>query len=147
MTRVEEIHSSRLWAAVLAIPGLVMLAVAASRPILGLRIGLGTAGGLMLAAALMAGSGFRYVFTATGLEISTLGYRLRSIAAGTIREYYPDRWNVAGGYGIRGLGASRAYVWGSQGVRIKIIDGEVFLGCHDPQAMIRNLDQLTQRAH
>ena len=124
MIRVEEVHNSLLFAAVLAIPGLVMLA-----------------------AALMAWSGFHYVFSEAGLEVSTLGYRLRSIPPEAIREYYAAPWGVVGGYGIRGLGASRAYVWGKQGVRIKLVEGEIFLGSSDPQDLIRNLDQLTHRAH
>jgi hypothetical protein len=145
--RVEEIHNSLLFAAVLAVPGLVMLAVAVSHSTLGLRIGLGVGGVVMLGAALMAWSGFHYVFTDAGLEVSTLGYRLRSIAPDAIREYYPAQWSVAGGYGIRGLGASRAYVWGNKGARIKLDDGKIFLGSSNPQELIRNLDQLTHRAH
>ena len=37
-----------------------------------------------------------------------------------------------GGYGIRGIGERRAYVWGNTGVRIMLSDGEVFLGHHEP---------------
>ena len=32
------------------------------------------------------------------------------------------------GYGIRGIGERRAYVWCNSGVRIMLSDGEVFLG-------------------
>jgi hypothetical protein len=146
MTCAEEVHNSPLWATVLATPGIVMLAVAASHAIPALRIGLGLGGVSMLAAAAVAGTGFRYS-APSALEIRTLGYRLRSIAAGTIREYHPAPRSAGGGYGIRGLGAFRAYVWGNQGVRVKIVDGELFLGSSDPQKLIRNLDQLTHRAH
>jgi hypothetical protein len=145
--RVEEVHNSLLFAAVLAVPALVMLTVAASHSIPGVRACLGVGGVVMLGAALMAWSGFHYVFTDAGLEVRTLGYRLRSIAPADIREYYPAQWSVAGGYGIRGLGASRAYVWGNRGVRIKLVDGEIFLGSSNSQELIRNLDQLTHGGH
>jgi hypothetical protein len=147
MTPVEEVHNSVLWAAALAIPGLAMLAFAVTHAIPALRVGLGFGGTVMLAAAAMAWTGFHYVFTPSGVEIRAFGHLLRNIPAAEIRDYHPDHWNVAGGYGIRGLGASRAYVWGNRGVRIKTSDGQVFLGCNDPQKLIRDLDQITNRNH
>lgn len=147
MMPAEEVHSSGLWAAVLAIPGIVMWAVAATHTIPALLIGLGVGGAVMLAAAAMAWSGFHYLFTPSGVEVRTFGFLLRTISGNEIQDYRPDRWSVAGGYGIRGLGASRAYVWGNRGVRIKTSDGQVFLGCSDPQKVIRELDQITNRAH
>ena len=82
-----------------------------------------------------------------GLEICTLGFTLRSIRSDEILDYRIDKWNVAGGYGIRGLGADRAYVWGSRGVRIVTSSGQVFLGSSDPQKIIRDLDQITNQTH
>ena len=64
-------------------------------------------------------SGFHYRFTHAGLEIRTLGLRLRSIPKEQIRDYRQDSWNWLGGYGIRGLGEDRAYVWTNSGVRIR----------------------------
>ena len=55
-----------------------------------------------------------------------------------------DRWKVIGGYGIRGLGNRRAYVWGTHGVRIKTTQGEVFLGHSEPEKIIRDLDLVTR---
>ena len=147
MMPAEEVHNSALWAAVLAIPGIVMLVVAATHAIPALRIGLGAGGIVMIAAAAMAWSGFHYLFTSSGVEIRTFGFLLRTISGDEISDYRPDSWNIAGGYGIRGLGASRAYVWGNRGVRIKTSEGQVFLGCKDPQKIIRELDQITSRAH
>ncbi len=48
-----------------------------------------------------------------------------------------------GGYGIRGIGDRRAYVWGNRGVRIKTSEGEVFLGHSEPEKIVRDLDLIT----
>jgi hypothetical protein len=88
----------------------------------------------------MAWNGFTYLFTSAGVEIRTLGFRLRSIPVEQIKEYAPDRWSLVGGYGVRGLGERRAYVWGNRGVRIKTSDGEVFLGHSNPDRIVRDLD-------
>jgi hypothetical protein len=53
-----------------------------------------------------------------------------------------DSWNVLGGYGIRGLGDRKAYVFGNRGVRITTSDGEVFLGHSEPERIIRDLDAM-----
>jgi hypothetical protein len=143
MIRAEEVHNSLLFAAILAISGLAMLTVAATHSILGIRILLGISGVIVLGAAAMALGGFHYLFSSAGVEIRTLGFRVRTISREEIRDYRPDRWNVAGGYGIRGLGASKAYVWGNRGVRIKTANGQVFLGCDDPQKLVRELDLVT----
>ena len=147
MNLAEEVHGSPLWAIVLAVPGIVMVAVAVSSSVLALRISLSLAAVVMFGAVALAWSGFRYVFTNLGLEIRTLGFTLRSIRSDEIRDYRIDKWNVAGGYGIRGLGADRAYVWGSRGVRIVTSSGQVFLGSSDPQKIIRDLDQITNQKH
>ena len=89
---------------VLAVPGIVMVAVAVSSSVLALRISLSLAAVVMFGAVALAWSGFRYVFTNLGLEIRTLGFTLLSIRSDEIRDYRIDKWNVAGGYGIRGLG-------------------------------------------
>jgi hypothetical protein len=147
MNVAEEVHASPLWAIVLAVPGIVMVAVAASSSAWSLRMVMSLAAVIMFGAVVLAWSGFRYVFTNSGLEIRTLGFTLRSIRTDEIRDYRIDKWNVAGGYGIRGLGADRAYVWGSRGVRITTAGGQVFLGSSDPQKIIRDLDQITNQKH
>ena len=55
-----------------------------------------------------------------------------------------QNWNPLYGYGIRGLGERRAYVWGNRGVRIKTSDGEVFLGHSNPDRIVHDLDVIKQ---
>jgi hypothetical protein len=112
-----------------------------------LRLALGLAGIILLLAGGMAWSGFSYVFSSTGVEIRTLGFRLRSIPLDQIRAYAAAPWSMAGGYGIRGLGDKRAYVWSNKGVRIMTSDGEVFLGHSHPDRIVHDLDLIKQYAH
>jgi hypothetical protein len=51
------------------------------------------------------------------------------------------------GYGIRGIGNTRAYVWGNRVVHITTLEGEVFLGHNDPARIVRDLDMLRGYAH
>ena len=141
---VEERHGSLAWGLVMFVPAIAMLAFARTVPILGIRVTLIVSAAILIGASAMAWSGFRYSFSPTGFEIYTLGFRVRSIPAAEIRSYAPDRWNVIGGYGIRGLGSRKAYVWGTSGVRIKTTEGEVFLGHHEPEKIIRDLDLVTR---
>jgi hypothetical protein len=143
----EEVHASRMWGLVIAAPVAIVLAVTAVVPNIGVRLALGAVGLTTLGAAAMAWSGFQYVFTNSGLEIRTLGFRLRSIPKEDIRDYATDSWSVAGGYGIRGIGDRRAYVWGNKGVRIRTNHGEVFLGHNDPDRIVHDLDLIKQFAH
>jgi hypothetical protein len=143
----EEVHASPLWAALIAAPAIVAVVVAASTSVVALRIIMAITAVITFGAVALAWSGFRYVFTNSGLEIRTLGFTLRSIPAGEIREYRVDKWDVAGGYGIRGLGANRAYVWGNRGVRIMTGEGQVFLGSSNPERMVHELDQMKRVAH
>jgi hypothetical protein len=138
-----ERHDSKILGLVLGAAAVAMTAVIAAIPVVGIRIALGTAVLLMLASATLAWDGFRYVFSSSGLEIRTLGFRLRSIPAADITSYTIDRWNIIGGYGIRGVGDKRAYVWGRRGVLIKTLDGELFLGHDSPEQIVRDLDSIT----
>ena len=141
---VEEQHGSVAWGLVMFVSAIAMLAFAGTVPILGIRLTLIVSAVILIGASAMAWSGFRYSFSPTGLEIYTLGFRVRSIPSAEIRSYAPDRWNVIGGYGIRGLGSRKAYVWGNSGVRIKTTEGEVFLGHREPEKIIRALDLMTR---
>jgi hypothetical protein len=138
-----ERHHSKMMAVVLGAAAVAMIAVIAAIPVMGVRIALGTAVALMVGSAALAWDGFRYVFTPSGVEVRTLGFRLRSIPTADIKNYAVDRWNVMGGYGIRGVGDKRAYVWGNRGVLIKTSEGEVFLGHESPEQIIRDLDLMT----
>ncbi len=139
-----EQHASKKLALVLGAATVAIIAVIAAIPVAGVRIALGIAVVLMLASAALAWDGFRYLFSASGIEVCALGFRLRSIPAADIKSYAADRWNVIGGYGIRGVGDKRAYVWGNCGVLIKTLEGEVFLGHDSPEKIIRDLDLITR---
>jgi hypothetical protein len=139
----EEQHGSVMWAMVMIVPACGMLLFVGNVPLAGVRLALIVSTVILFAAAAMAWAGFRYSFSPAGIEIRTLGFRVRSISAADIRSYAVDRWNVIGGYGIRGLGNRRAYVWGNTGVRIKTTQGEVFLGHSEPEKIIRDLDAIT----
>lgn len=143
----EEVHGSRFWAVVLALPVVLMGVLAASAPNLTVRLVLVVPILLLVMAVIMAWSGFHYIFSNSGLEIRTMGLRLRTIPAFQIRDYAVDTWKVPGAYGIRGVGNTRAYVWGKKGVRIHLWDGEVFLGHRDPERLVRDLDAVMSFAH
>ncbi len=140
-----ETHASLALAIAMGLPTIALIAVIAAVPIPGLRFALGLGVALMFAGAAMAATGFHYVFSAAGVEIRTLGFRLRSISAPEIQSYAVDRWNWTGGYGIRGVGNRRAYVWSNKVVRIQTNAGEVFLGHGDPQRIVRDLDKVVQK--
>jgi hypothetical protein len=138
----EETHSGRplAWFILAAIIGPVMVAFLEPGPALRLAMVLVTLIGLVAIAA--AWSGFQYRFLRHGLEIRALGFRLRSIPRQQIQSYVPESWNIARGYGIRGIGNSRAYVWGNKVVHIKTLNGDIFLGHSDPQQIVRDLDRV-----
>ena len=136
----DETHASPALALLMAVPGIVFVALASQVPVAAARLALSLAVVGMIFAAAMAWSGFHYRFSSAGVEVRTLGLRLRSIPAGEIRSYRVDRWSALGGYGVRGLGNRRAYVCGNRGVKIETADGEVFLGHSQPEKIIRDLD-------
>lgn len=143
-SEVEEIHAAPLWALVFAILTAAELCVIAVVPLGGLRIVMVLPALLLLGATALAWSGFHYRFSTHGVEISTLGFRLRSIPLQNIKAYAVAPWNPMGGYGIRGIGERRAYVWGNNGVRIMLSDGEVFLGHSNPEKIINDLGVIRQ---
>lgn len=140
----EEVHASFLWAVVFAAITAVELGVIAIIPLGGLRLVMGLPALLLLGVTALAWSGFHYRFSAHGVEISTLGFRLRSIPLESIRAYAIAPWNPICGYGIRGIGERRAYVWGNTGVRIMLSDGEVFLGHQNPGKIMNDLNAIRQ---
>ncbi|HKW18765.1 MAG TPA: DUF1648 domain-containing protein [Terriglobales bacterium] len=142
----EERHASAGWTGLFVLTALAMCLLAGIIPVAGARFAVGFGAILMIGAAAMAWAGFQYLFTPEGIEIRTLGFRLRSIPAAEIQSYSVDHWSVARGYGIRGVGDSRAYVWSNTGVRIKTTAGEVFLGHEAPGKIIHDLDVITKNA-
>jgi hypothetical protein len=139
----EETHSGRAWG-LLILPALIgpVVALTLTHPaavrwpaILACVIGLGTLA--------MTWSGFQYRFLRHGLEIRMLGFRLRSIPKQSIVSYSIEPWAFTRGYGIRGIGGTRAYVWCNKVVHIRLSNGEVFLGHSDPERIVRDLDTVT----
>jgi Domain of unknown function (DUF1648) len=141
---VEEVHASPLWALLFAVLTAIELAVIAVIPLPGLRLVMALPALLLLGVTALAWSGFHYRFTSHGVEISTLGFRLRSIPLQSIKAYAVAPWNPLYGYGVRGIGERRAYVWGNTGVRIMLADGEVFLGHAEPEKIMNDLNAIRQ---
>jgi Protein of unknown function (DUF1648) len=138
-----ESHSSPLWGLIILLAVLgpaVSVALVPSAPA---RVALAVVAVIGLGAFAMAWGGFQYRFLRHGVEIRTLGYRLRTIPKQAIVSYSIEPWAFLRGYGIRGAGNTRAYVWGNQVVHIKTTKGEVFLGHGDPERIIRDLDRIT----
>ena len=139
----EEVHGSHSWALIfLVVLGLFGLLALQIPDGVG-RMVLASAGLIFVPLAVATWRGFRYRFTHHGIEVRALGFRLRSIPKEQIREYHAAPWNWMGGYGIRGLGEDRAYVWSNSGVRIATSGGSVFLGHTEPQRLVHDLDVLT----
>ena len=136
----EETHDGRAWSLVF-LPALIA-------PFIALRIVPNSAVRLSMilvllfvfVAVAMVWTGFRYRFLQHGVEITALGYRLRSIPRRQIVSYAAEAWGPLRGYGIRGIGSSRAFVWGNKVVHIKTTNGDVYLGHSDPQKIVRDLD-------
>ena len=142
-----ETHGSPAWALVFLVPIALELWIFATVRVAGVSVAGALLTLLFIIMAAFAWSGFQYRFSSAGIEISTLGFRLRSIPASHIEYYNPGQWSLLRGYGIRGVGNYRAYVWGNKVVRIKTTDGEVVLGHNDPEKILRDLDQMKQFAH
>ena len=140
----EEVHASFVWAIVFAVMTAVELGLVAIIPIGGLRLVMVLPAFLLLGVTALARSGFHYRFSNHGVEISTLGFRLRSIPLDNIKAYAIAPWNPMCGYGIRGIGERRAYVWCNSGVRIMLSDGEVFLGHQNPERIMNDLNTIRQ---
>jgi hypothetical protein len=146
-TLAEQSHGSKAFAALFLALAAIEFSIAFSIPAPGVRIGMGLLGVFFLLIAAHTWSGFRYRFTPAGLEISTLGLRLRSIPQSQIAKYRPEKWMALRGYGIRGIGNTRAYVWGNDVVHITTLEGEVFLGTNDPARLVRDLDRMKSYTH
>ncbi len=91
----------------------------------------------------MAWSGFQYRFRRDGVEIRLLGFSLRTIPRDQIVSYSIEPWSLMRGYGIRGIGRTRAYVWGNRVVHIRTQGGDIYLGHEDPERIVRDLDLVT----
>ena len=139
----EETHSAGIWSVILLIALLGPPLGVALAPARGVRWPLAIVVMVGLGAFGMAWSGFHYRFLRHGVEIRTLGFRLRSIPRQSILSYSIEPWAFIRGYGIRGIGGTRAYVWGNKVVHIKTSNGEIYLGHSDPERIIHDLDMVT----
>jgi Protein of unknown function (DUF1648) len=136
----QEIHGGRKWSLIFLAPAIVLIAIASALPYFTLRLALYLIALVTLCAFAMAWDGFHYFFTRHGVEIRTLGFRLKSIPLLQIKSYEIQKWNAIRGYGIRGAGNCKAYVWGNNGVRVDLYDGSIFLGHNDPQRIVHDLN-------
>lgn len=139
----EETHSGRLWSVIILAVVLGPVLSVALCPTGPARFVLGIVGVIGLGAFAMAWSGFRYRFLSFGVEVRTLGFRLRWIPKQAILSYSIEPWSWVRGYGIRGIGATRAYVWSNKVVHIRTTNGEIYLGHRDPERIVRDLDMVT----
>jgi hypothetical protein len=139
----EETHAGRIWS-LLILPAIIGPAISvALYPTGPARFVLVVVGVIGAGALAMVLSGFQYRFLLDGVEIRTIGIHLRTIPKHSILSYSVEPWAMARGYGIRGVGNTRAYVWGNKVVHIKTTNGDVFLGHSDPERIIRILDRMT----
>jgi hypothetical protein len=139
----EETHSGRVWVAIilLALIGpAISLMMARTRVVVWAAALVGV---IAFGASAMAWGGFQYRFFRHGVEIRMLGFRLRSIPRQSIVGYAIEPWVFARGYGIRGMGKTRAYVWCNKVVHIKTSNGDIFLGHKDPERIVRDLEMVT----
>jgi len=103
----EEVQSGKAWSPLLLIPMLAAAWVVLALPPGALRLGLLILTPVFLAIFGMAWDGFHYYFTRHGLEIRTLGLRLKSVPAAQIEHYSVENWKPICGYGVRGGGQSQ----------------------------------------
>ena len=143
----EEVHAGKPFSLFMVLPLLGGITVALSVPNAGTRLAAVLLGTVFIAAFGMAWDGFHYLFTRHGVEIRTLGFRLKSIPLMQIKRYEIGDWSLPRGYGIRGIGNRKAYVWGNRGVRVEMYDGEIFLGHSDPQRIVHDLNVIKQYQH
>lgn len=143
----EEVHSGKRAGAFFLVPLIALAPIALAIPNATARLALGLTGVIAGSAFAMAWDGFHYYFTRHGVEIRALGFRLKSIPLLQIKNYEIQSWNPLRGYGIRGIGNRKAYVWGKTGVRVEMYDGEVFLGHNDPQRIVHDLNVIKRYQH
>jgi len=137
-----ETHAGRLWGVVILLAVLGPAISVALYPTTPARFALILVGIVGIFVFAMAWSGFQYRFLQHGLEVRMLGFRMRTIPRSTIVSYAIEPWAFIRGYGIRGIGRSRAYVWCNKVVHITTSNGEIYLGHDDPERIVRDLDQL-----
>ncbi len=142
----EEVQTGKPWALVLLVAMIPLLLAAAKLPAPGIRFLILPVMLILFGAAAMAWDGFHYRFTRQGLEVRTLGFRLKSLPREQISKYAVAPWTRIYGYGIRGMGGRIAYVWTNRGVRVETKDGWVFLSHTKPEKSVQDLDMMMKVA-
>ncbi|MGA9475983.1 MAG: hypothetical protein WBV36_26185 [Terriglobales bacterium] len=137
-----ETHNGRIWSLIVVLALVVPAISVAMVPTRPARFALAIVGVVGLLAFAMAWSGFEYRFLRHGVEIRMMGFRLRSIPRSAILSYAIEPWAFIRGYGIRGLGRTRAYVWCNKVVHIHTSNADIYLGHNDPVRIVRDLDQM-----
>src|SRR5260370_33497637 len=135
----EETHSGRAWSLIILLALIGPMIGVALVPSTAGRWAVALVGVIAIGTFAMSWSGFQYRFLRHGVEIRMLGFRLRLIPKQSIVSYSIEPWAFIRGYGIRGIGSSRAYVWCNQVVHVKTSNGGIFLGPSDPQRIGRDL--------
>ena len=96
---------------------------------------------------ILALAGYRYRFSQSGIEISTLGFRVKFIPVDRITHYEESTREFADSYSFGIYGTRRAYVWAGRGVRIHTLDGEFFIGHMKSAILLRDMELMKQAAH
>ena len=141
-------HGSQAMAAMFGGMGAASIALPTALNAVGVaRNVLALVGLLMIACAIWAYSGFVYRVTTAGLEIRMLGMPIRFIPAGDITDVESRSCNPLtdfGGWGIRGMGNMRAYIWGgNRCVQIHTHSGDkIFLGLAESDQLARELESV-----
>lgn len=139
----EETHASRVWTLIL-LPALIVPVISVILfPTMSTRFAAVVIVAIGVPALALVWNGFQYRFLRHGVEVRALGFTLRSIPKQQIVGYSIESWSLPRGYGIRGIGNTRAYVWCNKVVHIKTTNGEVYLGHDDPEKIVRDLNQVT----
>ena len=141
----EETHSGRAWSLIILLALIGPMIGVALMPSTAGRWAVALVGVIAIGTFAMSWSGFQYRFLRHGVEIRMLGFRLRSVPKQSIVSYSIEPWAFIQGYGIRGIGNTRAYVWCNQVVHIKTSNGELFLGHNDPERIVRDLNMVMDR--
>jgi|SRR5208282_1368495 len=139
----EEKHSGRVWSLIILLALLGPMIAVSIVPSPAGHWAAVLLGVVAIGIFAMAWSGFQYRFLRQGVEVRMVGFRLRSIPKQSIVSYSIEPWALIRGYGIRGIGSTRAYVWCNQVVHIKTSNGDIFLGHNDPARIVRDLDMVT----
>jgi hypothetical protein len=102
-------------------------------------------GMVVLWVAALAGRGFRYLVRADGLLVNGLVRNIVFISREQIRRIEVDSVEAldVGGWGIRGSGRRRAFIWRSgPGVRVVVDGGAVFLASGQATALAAALESI-----